>query len=251
MKKHVVMSLLLLPLLSFQGCAGDGSTLDPLGNPLGPPRLLVTPDAVSLTVDQGNTVDIVLQVQNVGGRPLVISAVESAEAWIDLQALSLPRELGPGETIDLQVTVGQPGLDAGFFIGDIRFSTNDVEVPVFSLQIALEVSVEILPFPATFGNIQTFVFSTVCTECHSGSNAPEGLNLQAGASFGGLVDVTSTQRAQYFRVEPFDPDDSYLIRKLEGGPDIAGGRMPLNRTPLPQDQIKVIRRWIANGAANN
>lgn len=251
MKKSVVIFSFLLPVLSLQGCAGDGSTLDPFGNPLGPPRLLVTPGAVSLTVDQGNTVDIVLKVENVGGRPLLINAIDATEAWIDVQAPSLPRELRPGETIDLQVTVGQQALNAGNFVGDIRFSTDDPDVPVFNFQIALEVTVEILPFPATFGNIQTFVFSTICTECHSGSNAPEGLNLQAGASFGRLVGVSSNQRPQYLRVEPFNPDDSYLIRKIEGGPDIGGARMPLNRTPLPDGQIRAIRRWIANGAANN
>ncbi len=57
-----------------------------------------------------------------------------------------------------------------------------------------------------------------------------------------------------FRVEPGNPDDSYLIRKLEGGPDIVGFQMPpteLGEAHLPQEEIDVIRQWITEGAQDN
>jgi hypothetical protein len=52
-------------------------------------------------------------------------------------------------------------------------------------------------------------------------------------------------------VVPGDPDSSYLIHKLEGGPNIAGVRMPLNGPYLQEGQVLVIRRWIEIGAPNN
>jgi hypothetical protein len=52
-------------------------------------------------------------------------------------------------------------------------------------------------------------------------------------------------------VEPGNPDDSYLIRKLEGGPNISGGQMPLGGPALDQATINQIRDWITAGAQNN
>jgi hypothetical protein len=49
------------------------------------------------------------------------------------------------------------------------------------------------------------------------------------------------------RVEPGDPNNSYLIQKLEGTA-AEGRRMPLNGTPLSQADINVIRQWITEGA---
>ena len=45
------------------------------------------------------------------------------------------------------------------------------------------------------------------------------------------------------------PDDSPLVWRIEGRPGFA--RMPLNRTPLTDNQIRGMRRWILDGAQNN
>ncbi len=48
------------------------------------------------------------------------------------------------------------------------------------------------------------------------------------------------------------PDESYLIHKLEGGPNILGVRMPFSGPPfLTSGQIAIIRRWIELGALAN
>jgi len=65
------------------------------------------------------------------------------------------------------------------------------------------------------------------------------------------VNVASRQRPSATRVVPGDPDSSYLIHKLEGGPNIAGVRMPPNGPYLQDGQVLVIRRWIEIGAPNN
>ena len=49
------------------------------------------------------------------------------------------------------------------------------------------------------------------------------------------------------RVEPADPDNSYLIQKLEGSASF-GAQMPIGG-PLNQETIDVIRQWITDGAS--
>ena len=113
----------------------------------------------------------------------------------------------------------------------------------------------------TFSSIQQEIFNTTdasgrlaCTNCHSnvGRNPSGGLNLLSGLSYASLVGVSSTGKPGAVRVIPGDPDNSYIIHKLEGLSDIVGVRMPRGNGPFLTDgQILVIKRWIANGAPNN
>jgi hypothetical protein len=106
--------------------------------------------------------------------------------------------------------------------------------------------------PSTLASIQTNVFTPRCSGCHNGTGAslPGSLNLTgASASRAALVGVASLEVPALQRVAAGNPNDSYLIRKLEGGPGIVGGRMPLGSPPLDQPTIDSIRLWIANGAA--
>jgi len=93
-----------------------------------------------------------------------------------------------------------------------------------------------------------------CTDCHSdvGRNPSGGLVLLGGRAHAALVNQVSTGKPGAIRVIPGDPDNSYIIRKLEGAPDIVGVRMPRGNGPFLTDgQILVIRRWIQLGAPNN
>jgi hypothetical protein len=100
---------------------------------------------------------------------------------------------------------------------------------------------------ATFDSIQANVFTPICTACHIGAAAPQGLRLDAVNSYGLLVGVASSEQPGVLRVDPGDPDASYLIQKLEGTAAV-GNRMPLNQAPLTQTQIDAIRQWIIDGA---
>lgn len=103
----------------------------------------------------------------------------------------------------------------------------------------------------TFSSIQTNLFSTICVACHSGSNPPQGLSLEADQSYGLLVDVPSSEVPTLDRVEPGDPDNSYIIHKLEGTAAV-GLRMPASGPPyLTAAQIAVIRQWISDGAIDD
>jgi hypothetical protein len=104
------------------------------------------------------------------------------------------------------------------------------------------------PFTADFESIQSNVFTPICSPCHSGANAPHGLMLDATHSYNDLVGVPSVEVPSFMRVKAGDPDNSYIILKLEGSNLISGGQMPLNETPLLPSVIDVIRQWITNGA---
>ena len=70
----------------------------------------------------------------------------------------------------------------------------------------------------------------------------------ADNSFANLVSVSSIQDGSLMRVNPGDPDNSYLVQKLEGTA-ASGVQMPFGGTPLSQATIDNIRDWIAAGAA--
>jgi hypothetical protein len=103
---------------------------------------------------------------------------------------------------------------------------------------------------ADFKSIQDNVFTPICSKCHIGASAPQGLQLDAGHSFNLLVGVPSVEQPNLLRVKAGDPDNSYIVHKIEGLPGITGGQMPLGETPLPQTTIDAIRQWITNGAPN-
>ena len=100
-----------------------------------------------------------------------------------------------------------------------------------------------------FASIQANVFTPICTQCHVGANAPQGLRLDSANSYGALVGVASSEQPGLLRVKPGDAAASYLIQKLEGKAAV-GARMPLGQPALPSATILVIRTWIASGASS-
>ena len=105
---------------------------------------------------------------------------------------------------------------------------------------------------ASLASIQDSLFSGTCqnSRCHDCCwNAAE-LDLSRGKSYQELVGVPSMQDPSVMLVKPGDPDNSYLIWKLEGHPDMRGALMPIWSTDATLDKrvIQVIRDWIAAGA---
>ena len=103
------------------------------------------------------------------------------------------------------------------------------------------------PGNSDFEEIQATVFTPICTQCHIGANAPQGLRLDAANSYAMLVNVASSEVPTLLRVNPGNADQSYIVQKIEGHAAV-GGRMPLGQAALPQDRIDLIRSWIAAGA---
>ena len=112
----------------------------------------------------------------------------------------------------------------------------------------------------TLSSIQREIFDTTdsagrqaCANCHTdaGRTPPAGMNLRSGMAYNSLVGAASSGKPGAIRVIPGDPDNSYLIHKLEGRTDIVGTRMPRGNSFLTDGQILVIKRWIQLGAPNN
>ncbi len=105
----------------------------------------------------------------------------------------------------------------------------------------------------TLDQIQAVVFSPSCATagCHTGPAGnilPTGLDLtNANASFVSLVNAMSMQSMGETLVIPGDPDNSYLIQKLEGN-GLGNVMPPPPRATLPPATIAVIRQWITDGA---
>ena len=108
----------------------------------------------------------------------------------------------------------------------------------------------------TLTQLQAQVFTPLCSGCHNGSQPaggplPGSQNLTAGHTFSSIVGVASLEQPGLMRVKPGDPDNSYLVHKVEGAAGITGAQMPFGGPPLSQDTIDQIRSWIASGAPNN
>ena len=105
----------------------------------------------------------------------------------------------------------------------------------------------------TLSSIQANIFNLNCTfsGCHGGATPQLGQDLTAGQARASIVNVRSVENAALNRVTPGDPDNSYLVWKIEGRPEIVGERMPRGRDPLPPEAITAIRQWIADGAQDN
>jgi hypothetical protein len=107
------------------------------------------------------------------------------------------------------------------------------------------------PLSADFASIQANIFTPICSVCHIGGAAPEGLRLDAADSFNLLVGVPSTEVPSLLRVKPGDPDNSYIIQKLEGHAAV-GAQMPdgcpSTQPCLTTSTIAFIAQWITDGA---
>ena len=113
----------------------------------------------------------------------------------------------------------------------------------------------------TFASVQREVFEArdasgraACTECHTdiGRTPSGGQNLRHDVAYANLVNVPVRGKPGAIRVIPGDPDNSYIIQKIEGMPGIVGERMPRTGGPyLTPGQILIIKRWIALGAKND
>jgi hypothetical protein len=101
----------------------------------------------------------------------------------------------------------------------------------------------------TLASIQANVFTPGCalSFCH-GEAMTAGMDLREGNSYASIVNVPSAEFPVWDRIEPFFPDQSYLICKLEACPSMVGQQMPLIGGPLGQGVIDVIRQWVEMGA---
>ena len=114
--------------------------------------------------------------------------------------------------------------------------------------------------PVTLATVQAQVFNGCGgtnggLTCHSGPQAAAGMDLSDGSAYDHLLHVRSASAPSRFLVEPNDPDNSFLWRKLvnELSTTTSEG-LPMPRdindawAPLTHDHLTTVRCWIASGA---
>lgn len=195
--------------------------------------LVVTPDAASVTITSpagpmtlgiGQTAQFSAEVRDAGGSVMenaVLGWLSSNPGIISIDAHGLARGMTAG-TVTVQAQSGEV-LSAGV----------TVTVPA--------------PAPSYAAVIQP-IWNAQCTECHGARGTPDGnLNL-AGNAYDRIVSVAAFQNSHVLRVAPGDPDQSYIVLKLQGcrGGGCIGGSMPPG-TPLSSSQLQQIRDWILGG----
>ena len=104
-----------------------------------------------------------------------------------------------------------------------------------------------------FSRVQNLVFTPSCASvnCHKGSSSQYGLDLSSGLAYSNLVNVPSGQVPTLNLVTRGNPNQSYLVQKIERNPPEVGQQMPLSGQPLNTDLQQLVRNWIAEGAKNN
>ncbi|MDJ0699215.1 MAG: CHRD domain-containing protein [Woeseiaceae bacterium] len=205
---------------------------EPLPASVTPRVVAVEASGMDGSFGDGNETPIIPASVTANGNAIEIS-LAGAQAVDDVYRVSLTGG-GTDGVLDMSGIAldgdndGQPG---GIFM-----SAFEVEKPVIT---------------ATLTEIQNDIFTPSCATagCHSGSSPPDGLLLTAGEAWSNIVNVDAVQ-VNLKRVKPGDPDNSYLVRKVEGN-GIVANRMPLGAPPLSQEQIDLIRQWVLNGAEDN
>ncbi len=101
--------------------------------------------------------------------------------------------------------------------------------------------------PVSFRNDVQPIFNALCIGCHPGTG---GFSLTAASAYNQIVGVDMVGACrQMARVQPNDPDNSGLYRRVTG--NTCGARMPTSGAPLTPQQQATLRTWISEGARNN
>jgi len=174
----------------------------------------------------------------------------------------------PGGTADLQCALTDsrgryafrgvaPGAHDLFLVVPAATAlqgTNPRSVTVMANRRA-EANFTVTLVPVSFSRHVAPVLRGACTGCHSrAGGGPLGLRLTGTAARALTVGVPSVERPSMERIRPTMPDSSYLLYKLEGRHLAVGGsgvRMPEGFPPLPNQTIRMMRRWVAEGALSN
>jgi hypothetical protein len=167
---------------------------------------------------------------------------------------------------DGEVTLGELVSGVGGALGRAACAAFDVDadaaISIVELLLAVRASMNECPpaptptptLPATLAVIQASIFSPRCALplCHDSASRAGNLVLEPASSHADLVgiepDVDTAEEAGLLRVDAGNPDNSFLLIKIEGPPPDQGGRMPLVGRFLNADEVDVIRAWIADGA---
>ena len=99
-------------------------------------------------------------------------------------------------------------------------------------------------------DIQPIWDESCTTGCHPGSDSM--LSLEPEFAYKTMVGIPSVEVPLMDRVEPGEPDQSYLVHKIEDTHLSVGGMgwaMPNFSDLLAAEDIQLVRDWVEQGAA--
>ena len=94
-------------------------------------------------------------------------------------------------------------------------------------------------------DVPTAVFKRNCNNeiCHDSEEPAGDLDLDSPDLLSRLIGVPGTDCTERLRIDPNNPDQSFLLDKLESRVPECGDRMPLGGS-LPTDVIDCVRQWV-------
>ena len=113
------------------------------------------------------------------------------------------------------------------------------------IAVADGITVDGAAVTVTLSQLSAQIFTPNCSGCH-GSSPSENMSLLPDDIAASIIDVQSNQRPSLQRIDPNNPDGSYLLQKVSGTG--AKAQMPLGGTPLSAAQIQLIVDWVNAGA---
>ncbi len=206
----------------------------------GGPPTLNAPPVVAVTAPSGS----------VSGTVAVTATAQDSVAIVKVELFAGATSLGVVTTSPYSVQWDTTTAANGTVALKATATDTDGNVgtsPVVNVTVANGVAA------TTLTQIQSTVFTPICSGCHNGVGGalPGVQNLTDGHAYAAIVGVASLEQPALMRVKPGDAANSYLIQKLEGAAGITGSRMPLGGPYLDQATIDQISSWINSGAPNN
>lgn len=80
--------------------------------------------------------------------------------------------------------------------------------------------------------------------CHAGKYPAANLSLEPDDFPASVINTPSLGVPEFKIVKPASPEKSYLMMKVKGEQGIVGTRMPANRDPLAEGEIRELENWI-------
>ena len=184
-----------------------------------PPVATITTPAANVTIAAGQSVSFAGTATDPNGDPVTV-------AWT----------FGDGGTSTLLMPGNHAFTTAGTYTVTLNATdSKGLSDPTPATRVITVTTVTAAP---TLTQLQTTIFTPLCTSCHS-TNGDAGMNLSAGNAYANLVNVPATTRSG-LRVVPNSPGTSALVAQLAGG----------HRSVSAANQ-SLISAWIAAGALNN
>lgn len=213
---------LVLAITVLLGCGDD--TIEP-------PDLVLT-----VEIDPDDTVVLV------GGTVQLTATVTDQDGNNVSQAVTWSTSSGTIATVGAST-----GLVTGVAEGTVMITATAGDA---SEQAMIAVTPE-----ATFAADVQPIFTASCAlaNCHIAPDPQQGMDLSDGQAYANIVNVPSNE-SSLDRIEPGDPEASYLVHKIRGTQNSVGGsgvQMPAVGGPLPTATINLIRSWVRAGALNN